>query len=112
MAYIDKKSLLTAYKILSHNTNSPSSQGATQFISAIRYLFALDRFILKTNKNCDTKEKEDRELFINYIGDVVSIDTHLLGAEHLVSGAGEVTQQEGDKCHGDNHRQEDSALGS
>ena len=64
MAYIDKKSLLTAYKVLSHNTSSPSSQGATQFISAIRYLFALDRFVLKNNKNCDTKEKEDRELFI------------------------------------------------
>lgn len=65
MAYIDKKSLLAAYKVLSHNTSSPSSQGATQFISAIRYLFALDRFVLKGNKNCDTKEKEDRELFIN-----------------------------------------------
>ena len=74
MAYIDKKSLWTAYKILSQNTDSPSSQGATQFISAIRYLFALDHFVLKTNKNCDTKEKEDRELFINYVGDVVSID--------------------------------------
>lgn len=74
MAYIDKKSLLTAYKVLSHNTSSPSSQGATQFISAIRYLFALDRFVLKNNKNCDTKEKEDRELFINYVGDIVSID--------------------------------------
>lgn len=74
MAYINKNTLLTAYKVLSHNTSSPSSQGATQFISAIRYLFALDRFILKTNKNCDTKEKDDRELFINYVGDVVSID--------------------------------------
>lgn len=74
MAYINKKSLLTAYKVLSHNTSSPSSQGATQFISAIRYLFALDRFVLKNNKNCDTKEKKDRELFINYVGDIVSID--------------------------------------
>ncbi|ADY36147.1 ATPase associated with various cellular activities AAA_5 [Phocaeicola salanitronis DSM 18170] len=74
MAYIDKKSLLTAYKVLSHNTSSPFSQGATQFISAIRYLFALDRFVLKNNKNCDTKEKEDRELFIKYVGDIVSID--------------------------------------
>lgn len=74
MAYINKESLLTAYKVMSHNTSSPSSQGATQFISAIRYLFALDRFVLKNNKNCDTKEKEDRELFINYVGDVVSID--------------------------------------
>lgn len=74
MAYIDKKPLLTAYKVLSHNTSSPSSQGATQFISAIRYLFALDRFVLTNNKNCDTKEKEDRELFIKYVGDIVSID--------------------------------------
>lgn len=74
MAYINKKSLLTAYKVLSYNTSNPSSQGATQFISAIRYLFALDRFVLKNNKNCDTKEKEDRELFINYVGDIVSID--------------------------------------
>lgn len=74
MAYIDKKSLLAAYRVLSHNTSNPSSQGATQFISAIRYLFALDRFVLKNNKNCDTKEKEDRETFINYVGDVVSIN--------------------------------------
>lgn len=74
MAYISKTSLLTAYKILSHNTSSPSSQGATQFISAIRYLFALDRFVLRYNKNCDTKEKEDREQFINYVGDIVRID--------------------------------------
>lgn len=74
MAYIDKKNLLTAYKVLSHNTSSPSNQGATQFISAIRYLFALDRFVLTNNKNCDTKEKEDRELFIKYVGDIVSID--------------------------------------
>ena len=74
MAYIDKESLLTAYKVLSHNTTSPKSQGATQFISAIRYLFALDRFIFKTNKNCDTKVKDDRELFIRYVGDIVSIN--------------------------------------
>ncbi len=74
MTYIGTKSLLTAYKVLAHNTSSPSSQGATQFISAIRYLFALDRFVLKNNKSCDTKEKEDREMFINYIGDIVSID--------------------------------------
>lgn len=74
MAYIDKKSLLAAYRVLSHNTSNPSSQGATQFISAIRYLFALDHFVLKNNKNCDTKEKEDRETFINYVGDVVSIN--------------------------------------
>lgn len=57
MAYIDKKSLLTAYKVLSHNTSSPSSQGATQFISAIRYLFALDRFVLKNRHKAQRKAK-------------------------------------------------------
>lgn len=74
MAYIGKQSLLDAYNVLSHNTSSPSSQGATQFVSAVRYLFALDRFVFKNNKDCDTKNKNDRDAFIEYVGDIVSIN--------------------------------------
>ena len=67
MAYINKESLLTAYKVLSQNTSNPSNQGATQCISAIRYLFALDRFMFKNENTCDTKVKEDKELLIEMV---------------------------------------------
>ena len=47
MGYISKQNILDAYKVLSTNTSTPTTQGATQLISAIRYLFALDRFCNK-----------------------------------------------------------------
>ena len=37
MGYISKENLLEAYKVLSTNTSTPTNQGATQYISAIRY---------------------------------------------------------------------------
>ena len=70
MGYISKQNIITAYKVLSTNTSTPTSQGATQYISAIRYLFALDRFCNNFKRGCDTKEKKDKEAFIKYVGEV------------------------------------------
>ncbi len=50
------------------------SQGATQAVSAIRYLFALDRFQKKNAHSCDTKTKIDRDVFVEYVGEIVSIN--------------------------------------
>lgn len=74
MGYISKQNIITAYKVLSTNTSTPTSQGATQYISAIRYLFALDRFYNNFKRGCDTKEKKDKEAFIKYVGEIVKIN--------------------------------------
>ncbi len=72
MGYLSKNILLSIYKILSKITDSPENQGATQNLSALRYLFALDRFYKEKGKNCDTKS-EDKKLFISYVGEVVKL---------------------------------------
>ena len=72
MGFLSKNVLLTAYKVLSSNSESPSSQGATQKISAIRYLFALDRFYKMHGRNCDTKTN-DKNLYVDYVGEVVRL---------------------------------------
>lgn len=74
MGYISKQNLLEAYKVLSKNTSTPTSQGATQYISAVRYLFALDRFYKKYNKPCNTTIKTDKEAYISFVGEVIQIN--------------------------------------
>ena len=56
--------------MLSTNTDSPSSQGATQKVSALRYLFALDRFYVLHKKDCDVKSS-DKNLFVKYVDEIV-----------------------------------------
>lgn len=74
MAYLSKKSLLDAYGQLSKLTSDPSAQGATQATSALRYIFALDEFTKKYSRDCDTSNKEDRDAFISFVGNVVSVN--------------------------------------
>ena len=74
MGYISKENILAAYKVLSTNTSTPTSQGATQYISAIRYLFALDRFCNKFGGYCDVKKKQDKDSFIEFVGEIVKIN--------------------------------------
>lgn len=73
MGYISKQNILAAYKVLSTNTDS-HKQGTTQYISAVRYLFALDRFCNKFGRSCDVKIKQDKESFVKYVGEVVKIN--------------------------------------
>ena len=74
MGYFSKAVILRAYKELSQLTNDPSAQGATQATSALRYIFALDEFTQKYNRDCDTSNKEDRDAFISFVGNVVSVN--------------------------------------
>ncbi len=80
MGFLSKAALLRAYKALSELTNDPSAQGATQATSALRYIFALDEFTKKYGRNCDTTNKDDREAFISFVGNVVSINSELYSA--------------------------------
>lgn len=74
MGYLSKAAILRAYKALSELTNDPSSQGATQITSALRYIFALDEFTKKYGRDCDTSKKDDRDSFISFVGNVVAIN--------------------------------------
>lgn len=58
MGYLSKDTILRAYEELSHLTNDPSAQGATQATSALRYVFALDEFTKRYKRDCDTSDKK------------------------------------------------------
>ena len=67
MAYLSKETLLAAYKTLSTLSENPSAQGATQKVSAIRYVLALNMFFKKNNRECDTRDSKDKAEFIEYV---------------------------------------------
>lgn len=74
MAYFSKQTILSAYKCLQNLTSDPSAQGATQATSILRYLFALDEFYSKNSRDCKTSSKEDKDEFIKFVGNVVSVN--------------------------------------
>ena len=77
MAYLSKETLLAAYKKLSNLSENPSVQGATQRVSAIRYILALDMFYKKNNRECNTRETADKAEFVKYVNSIVAIDDTL-----------------------------------
>ena len=78
MEYINKRDVLSAYKVLSTISPAPDLQGATQKVSAIRYFIALDMFCCKKRTNqCSSREKNDKELFENYVGQMCSVQGNL-----------------------------------
>lgn len=74
MAYISKNTILEAYKIMSTLSTNPQAQGATQRISAIRYLLALDMFYRQYGRECNVKDKNDATAYIENVGKVVSVN--------------------------------------
>lgn len=77
MAYLSKETVLNAYKVLSTLSADPLAQGATQRISAIRYLFALDMFYRTNNRPCDTQDRTDAAEYIENVGKVVAVNDYL-----------------------------------
>lgn len=75
MAYLSIETILTAYRQLSKLTSDPSAQGATQATSSLRYLLALAEFYKNFQRPCNTRSKEDRESYIEYVGNVVRINS-------------------------------------
>ncbi|MCM1221227.1 MAG: hypothetical protein NC548_42785 [Lachnospiraceae bacterium] len=73
MANLSLKTTLAAYKELSAMHDDPNAQGATQTVSALRYFFALDKFNTKFNRNCDTRSREDKTKFNEFVGDFCHI---------------------------------------
>ena len=77
MAYLSKETILNAYKVLSTLSADPLAQGATQRISAIRYLLALDMFYRTHNRPCDTQDRTDAAEYIENVGKVVAVNDNL-----------------------------------
>ena len=75
MVYLSKSSVLSAYCKLSLLSENPSTQGATQKVSALRYFIALDMFYKTNGTNCDTKNNSDKELFSECVGNFVSVNS-------------------------------------
>ena len=75
MVYLSKSSVLSAYCKLSLLSENPSTQGATQKVSALRYFIALDMFYKTNGTNCDTKNNSNKDLFSECVGNVVSVNS-------------------------------------
>ena len=73
MAYISKENILAAYKKLSQMHPDPDAQGATQKVSAIRHFLALDSFYKLHNRNCNTRDRDDKEEFANLVGEFCEV---------------------------------------
>ncbi|MCX4270127.1 MAG: hypothetical protein OSJ62_15920 [Lachnospiraceae bacterium] len=73
MAYISKSNILAAYKKLSQMHPDPNAQGATQKISAIRHFLALDSFYKLHNRDCNTRDRNDKEEYANLVGKVCDV---------------------------------------
>lgn len=72
--YPSKEFVLKAYRVLSSLSEDPGQQGATQKISAIRHLFALDAFLKQTGRQyCDSGVKSDKQGFAVRVADVVNV---------------------------------------
>lgn len=74
MIYLAKETLLWAYKTLSTLSNDPNLQGATQKISAIRYVLALDMFYKQYKRECNTRDSNDKAEFVRNINRIVAIN--------------------------------------
>lgn len=73
MGYLTKSAILQAYELLAHLSPDPSVQGATQKVSAIRHFMALDSFYKSKRRDCNTREKEDKNDFIAHVGYVCDV---------------------------------------
>ena len=74
MSYFSKHTILSAYKVLSTLSTDYTVQGATQKVSAIRYLLATNAFYKKFDRPCDKNNNDDAQFFIDEVGRVVAVN--------------------------------------
>ena len=98
MAYLSKKTLLEAYKVLSELSEDPTVQGATQKVSAIRYFLALDMFYKKFNRECNTRDADDKAEFITNVNTIVALEDNWYTANFYAP----LTFHQGDSAVGSN----------
>lgn len=72
--FLSKELMIAAYSKLSLLTKDPDKQGQTQAVSSLKYVAALSRFVAAQKRDLDTRNNRDKEAFIKYVGEVVSLD--------------------------------------
>lgn len=72
--FFSKSVLIAAYKELSHLTDNPAKQGQTQITSGLKYVMALGRFAHAEQHDFNTKDKDEKESFNSYVGEIVALD--------------------------------------
>jgi len=95
--YLSKETILSLYKDLSFLDPS-HKQGATQLVSSIRYFVALDRFYEIEGRECNVKERADRDLYNECVGEVVSVCDGLYANQFYYP----LKPHNGDFCNGSN----------
>ena len=95
--YLSKDTILSLYKNLSYLDPS-HKQGATQLVSSIRYFVALDRFFEIEGRDCDVKNKSDKDLYNKCVGEVVGICEGLYANQFYYP----LKPHNGDYCNGSN----------
>lgn len=98
MTCFTKETVLEAYKTLSEMHPDPTVQGATQRVSAIRYFLALDAFYHKYQHDCDTRDSNDKQEFIEAVGGVCDVCPGWYSANFYYP----LKKHSGDYCVGSN----------
>lgn len=71
--YFSKDFLLYLYKKLSslYPGGDIEKQGGTQFVSALKYFIAMDAFKKETAEPCNSRMRDDKDLFVECVGKTV-----------------------------------------
>lgn len=71
--YFERDFLLDLYGKMSslYSGDNIEAQGGTQFVSELKYFLAADEFKKETSGPCNSRLKEDKDLFIDCVGTVV-----------------------------------------
>lgn len=84
MAYFKKQILLRAYQTICSIHRDPTTQGATQTISALKYFFALEMFYKKYNRPCNTSDRNDKKEFCSFVGYFVDVNSDYFTSDFYI----------------------------
>ena len=75
--YLSKESVINLFFQMNflYSGEDIQKQGGTQFYSELKYFLALDEFITSEKRPCNTKDKDDKQKFINNVGHVVQLSS-------------------------------------
>ncbi len=75
--YLSKESVINLFFQMNflYSGEDIQKQGGTQFYSELKYFLALDEFVASEKRPCNTREKDDKQKFINNVGHVVQLSS-------------------------------------
>ena len=75
--YLSKESVINLFFQMNflYSGEDIQKQGGTQFYSELKYFLALDEFVASEKRPCNTRDKDDKQKFINNVGHVVQLSS-------------------------------------